>query len=653
MDLSALQANYKPIALAPQQQQQQAQQKPGGLKALAASLLPTIGGALGAVGGSFIAPIAGTAAGGAAGSALGEALRQRITGDKTSVKDIAVQGALGAIPGVFKGAKAGVTAIKGAKAAKEADAATQAATQLAGQTESASMPNVAAKVTPSPLASELPSNAPVPISSTPASTSQPSTSLMGKFSNSLTKSGSGLKVGGNVGDVNRVDQAAETFQRLGITGTPTTQLKKISDVMASHGQNVDNILSQNPIALDGSAVKAQVAKAIEDPTKFAELDLSTPGAQRALNVHLDKFAGATDAKQVNDYIKVLNPIASRAQDKLIRGAVLTDKETAALAAKKAGDEVLSQFPEIKPLKQDMAMLFERNPQVTTQSEKTAGIPMLGIKSKTAEGVASGIKSNLGQATAKVDQALQTPTASTVKQVGKSLFSQMTGRALAAPVTPDQSIQASSIDNTSQPTTQMTETAMNASNTNPNMNALYPNSDQNASPDYLGEAKNALASGNYKAFDAIMQLAALDQKQKTATGQAGYSKPSASQYSQAVTAMDSVGQLKNLISGDSGVISRNVTPGQGLPVIGSTISNLAGTSNYRALAHNILNSVARINTGANMPASEEAFYTQTYLPQPNDKPEVIQTKLSNLEQFFKPILNYSGGGNDLSSILTAT
>ena len=124
---------------------------------------------------------------------------------------------------------------------------------------------------------------------------------------------------------------------------------------------------------------------------------------------------------------------------------------------------------------------------------------------------------------------------------------------------------------------------------------------------------------------------------------GYSKPSASQYSQGVSGLESVAQLQQMLQQDPGVVTKNITPGQNLPMgIGSAISNAAGTAQYRALSHNILNSIARINTGANMPVEEEAFYRNTYLPQPGDSPKVINTKMQSLQSFFQPIVQYPGG-----------
>lgn len=140
-----------------------------------------------------------------------------------------------------------------------------------------------------------------------------------------------------------------------------------------------------------------------------------------------------------------------------------------------------------------------------------------------------------------------------------------------------------------------------------------------------------------------------------TANVGYGRPSAQQYSQAAAGQQSVDQLVQMLSADPSLINKNAIPGQGLPLVGSLESGALGTSQYKALTDNILNSVARINTGANMPAKEEAFYRATYLPQPGDSAQTIQAKLATLQSFFQPILNYptTGGGNSLTSALGGT
>lgn len=78
--------------------------------------LPAIGSIVGGIGGTFLAPGAGTAAGGAGGALLGQKIQDKLTGQKTSGKGYAEQAALGTLGGVGKG----LGAIKGAGSALRA-----------------------------------------------------------------------------------------------------------------------------------------------------------------------------------------------------------------------------------------------------------------------------------------------------------------------------------------------------------------------------------------------------------------------------------------------------------------------------------------------------------------------------------------------------
>lgn len=93
--------------------------KVGGLRAVIANALPIIGSTAGTAIGAAGTPV-GMAVGGGLGGAAGEYLRQKILGEDTNLGRIALEGGLGALPGVTKGA---ANALKGAKAAKAASAA--------------------------------------------------------------------------------------------------------------------------------------------------------------------------------------------------------------------------------------------------------------------------------------------------------------------------------------------------------------------------------------------------------------------------------------------------------------------------------------------------------------------------------------------------
>lgn len=219
----------------------------------------------------------------------------------------------------------------------------------------------------------------------------------------------------------------------------------------------------------------------------------------------------------------------------------------------------------------------------------------------------------------------------------------------------------------QDTTTATPTTTNPT-TNANMDALSQTSgdlsstsDPNSpfSPQNVESSVKQIISngGTLKDATDFLSLADAIQKMQAPTqGAAGYSKPTASQYSQGVSGQQSVAQLQQLLQQDPSLLAKGNIPGQGLGVLGSLESGALGTSDYKAVTDNILNSIARINTGANMPVEEEAFYRKTYLPQPGDSDKTKQDKISNLQSFFNPITNYGGGSqsdsSDLASALLA-
>lgn len=753
MDWSEQEAKYGRLSLAEDKPKQAPAKKKGNFLT---SLLPTVGGALGAVAGSFVAPVAGTAAGGAGGAALGEALRQRITGEKTSLGNIGKEAAFGAVPGVFKGAKAGATAIKGAKAAKEANAAEIAARQLAEQQRNTTLGRTAIDMTRSaeqvaqqrvaglgratvgvaakgdaekvaqqvadaqrfndlarqnirnlgqknatqglPLANNggvllkpgktpsfasegiepkaIPDVPSIPnryksISDASSQTANTNSgfkppvniaentvptftqdaavkpSLLSKLSTNRTRAASGIKTDPGVGGIERAEEAAKTLQRLGIAGKPEQQLRKVNEVMASHGKQVDEILAKNPIQLDGTAVRSQVEKAVSDPLKYAELDLSTPGAQKALTAHLDKFAQAKTAKEVNDYVKVLNKVATRAKAKLDKGGTLTDKESAALAAKRSGDEVLSQYPEIAPLKKDMATLFERNGDITRLSEKAVGIPILGVKSKGVAQAIAGAQSKVGEKLASADRAATGAAGQNAKRVGGALFGQWATRAVGEPLINPQD-QSANTDQINQTTTMPTSSSTSV----PNIDALYPNSAENASTteiDYEAEARNALAVGDYKAFDAILSLAALAEK-KAANGTA---KPLSAEASKVIaTANSGLGSLQQLADmiAEGGVPKGTTIPGRGL--FGGAGQAVLGTTGFDAAADNVADAMVRARTGAAATKEELALYRRL-LPQAFDPPEEQQRKMQTVHDYFMSIANRTGSaGTDMQAAVGA-
>lgn len=121
------------------------------------------------------------------------------------------------------------------------------------------------------------------------------------------------------------------------------------------------------------------------------------------------------------------------------------------------------------------------------------------------------------------------------------------------------------------------------------------------------------------------------------------KPTAQQYGLAQTGVSSLNQLAQMIEENPSILEKNATPGQGIPLIGSLISNAAGASGYHALADSILSSLIHLQTGATA-TKEEVTAAHGQLPQPGDPPEVRSQKIQTLMQNFQPFLGKSGGAS---------
>jgi hypothetical protein len=458
-------------------------------------------------------------------------------------------------------------------------------------------------------------------------------SLLSKFSRNATRSGSGLKTGGGVGDINRVDDAVEVLNRYKISGTPTKQLRQVDETMGKLGGQVDDILSKSPVPLSGANVRASVQKAVDDPLKYADLDLTTTGAQRNLQAHLNKFEGATSAKEINDYIKTLNPIAKRAQDKIARGVALTDKEAAVLAAKRAGDDVLSEIPEIRSFKRDMAILFERNPEITKLSEESVGIPILGVKSRALKQATVGAQSKIGQVTARNSDKV---TSGTIMDKFRNRsatinpgIAQVGGSIVANQVVPDEA--AGENIATPEDTVLIDDTTDIAEPISP-----YPR--ENFLADIKRDPENA------KKYAELYEMYAM------ASGGGAAEKPLSAEASKIIsnaqTGIQAIDDFENAIAEDPSVLAKRVIPGRG--AFGGAVGGVLGTSGADAAAQQIIDVIARLRTGAAI-TNDEAKRFERFIPQAADPERVRQQKLGYLRNQFQMVANRSGtAGTDVES-----
>lgn len=443
-------------------------------------------------------------------------------------------------------------------------------------------------------------------------------------------------------------------------GSPEVRLKQVEDAMNTRGQQLDLHLLDNNVALkpvDTQYIVNAYNKAIENQPGVDDL-----ARKQAQNLITNFANQAKDLRGVVDFRRGLD-------DQVINFTQNPDTGLAAkqLAARTLRDVINKNVEKVAPGIADLNRSYSNladakgflvgGSKAVSDNSQSAGGGVIGrvLASDTAQGVKSKAGSVMQGAAPKV-------VPSSPFGIGGQILRQApTGLAGAL---------LSQANNTSsnsagQNPNIATNTATNAMNNSANIDTSYQNSadtsstsQDNTSP-YSLDALNADVQRDPKNADKYFTLfqeyqkAYAAPKASTATG---FTKPTAQQYSQAATGLQSLQALASILQTDPSVVGKNAsTPGQNLPLgIGSHISGIEGTSQYRAITGNILNSIARINTGANMPESERVFYENSYLPQPGDNDQTKQQKLQTLYQFFAPLANYqqssTANSDDLSSAL---
>lgn len=611
-----------------------------GLGGILQSFIPTAGGTGGALGGAAlgaalgsvvpgvgtaIGGLAGALLGGAGGSALGKGVQNSLEGEEDLGKGVAEEALIGGITSLpfgagLKVAKAGAQAAKGALR-QTGQAAAKQTLREAGQ-------RTLPKLTPGireGAAQEVASTVP-----TAAGTVKPS-SMFDRIGKRMTESGSGLKPEPTTGGIGKLEQQAEFMSKY--TGTPRQQRVAMEKDMGALSSQVDNILAKNPTPIKGTDVRMQVQQAIDDPLKYADVDLTLPGVQKNLNSHLTKFEKTTSAKELNDYIKQLNPIARRAQDKIARGVAVTDKEAAALTAKRAGDEVLSAIPEIKPLKQNMAQIFEVTPQVAKAGEQKIGLPMAtGVNIKGPVQAAKGAQSRIGALlqgkTRKptpnkgVDpdslNLAFNPSAAENIPAGQGVFGTLTRQSLGRALVPEQPTTDEALTDTTQ-APQYDESSIATEGAVPDQSAQIQANLQQA-------ALQALANGDNKGLENILKVASLFE---SSSKSAAPIKKTETQRARDEAA-DLTKQSLELLRGGS----VNVGPIAGRLEDFKSLFNMADPESYQfnTLASSLKAAIAKARAGTSFTEGEKQML-EKYTPNTGDSEQQLITKLTLLNDIY--------------------
>lgn len=510
----------------------------------------------------------------------------------------------------------------------------------------------------------------------------------------------GIKPGKEFGAIANADDLVRSERLLNLHGTPAQKARQADQLMKNISAQVDDQLQKSPVKLNGGQVTSKLSDALDDPTAamLADLDVTNPSVMKVVQRHLDKVGKLDNAYDLNQYVKTLNRIASPASQKLnVPGKVLTAQETAALAVKRAADDVLGAVPAIKPLKKQMATLFQLQPMYTTASQKSVGVPIAsGIGSVGLRQMGKGAEDLIGRGMIGLGQIGGKLTGSIPSPVGSAIREKTPIALLAGLFGQDEPVDQGGGQVLGASTDQMLDPMADPGMSAPMGGQMPPMGGGMGAPgagggmpppniggamresrypleNFMKDVNRDLETTggeNYATFANLYQTIQEAENPQGVGGAGGggagvggtglnVTRPTSEKYSNAVSGIQSLEGLEQLIQGDPGVLGRTRMPGRGITAlgIGSTIRDMTGTGDFDALAFDAVDNLLRIRTGATAPVEEVRKYMSNYIPQADDSPEVIRRKINTMRGTFGSILDLGQGAAstspDLQSALMAS
>jgi len=376
-----------------------------------ASLLPTgggIGGALaGAAGGAAIGsvvPVIGTGIGGlvgailggAGGSAAGKVGQNALEGEKDLSRGVAGEALLGGVTSTpitagFKVAKGGLQLARGTTDAAKlslAEAGQKSIPRMSTGLQEKAAADVAAKKGLVPDAT-------------------------GGLVDRVRSTGLDLKrgVAGTTKVADNFTQEkdlVDTLTRNGLKGSAANQYKNVDGAITKLSNEIDTKLSTVKKTADRNAtlttLKQRVIDSVPDDSTFTrELD-------RSLSRIAKSGDGVITAKELFTLKKDLGKRLGTSFKKIDRGGSLTAKEEVDMALWRNLDEEITKIaPEVKRMTLDQSKLMSVRPGLQKSSEKTMGVPLLGIKSQALERASQKTKDFTGDMMTSVPEVAAAPS----------------------------------------------------------------------------------------------------------------------------------------------------------------------------------------------------------------------------------------------------
>lgn len=183
-----------------------------------------------------------------------------------------------------------------------------------------------------------------------------------------------------------------TLNDLGLKGSAASQYKQLPGVMSDLGGKIDGALAQNTNSTTFTNLLDSIKGTAKDLPQFVGADNAY---NKSLTTELQDLAGKTGTGNLTaaNLQAAKTDLSSKMGSiftKVSKGADLNPKEASRLAIWKGLDSSISDVaPEVKALTQQQSKLYEAAPGLLKNANKSAGIPILGVKSKGAEQLIQG------------------------------------------------------------------------------------------------------------------------------------------------------------------------------------------------------------------------------------------------------------------------
>lgn len=580
-DFSAFQANYQPLDT----RSKYAPPAPNGFTQFLANAAPLVGGTLGAIGGSFLAPGVGTAGGGAAGAGIGEAIKQKLLGQDFNVGDIAQEAAFGALPGAGRLLKG---AVGGAKALSAGEKFTQ------GFKDANAAKEVAGIATPSTL-----------------------TQKVNQGARNLDMKQSGLGVGQTYRGKPLTPGAANDLYDFGRSngikaGTPVSQAAQAEDLLKATTTKLDNALTK----IDRPLVSTEADSIANDVrNRIAENASITRGTATADKL-LQKVGKARSLRELEQVRREADALAFTAS-----GAKKTAQAAQANEVRDAIDNFITPLSEeYKAAKGDYAKAKGLLELTSKGADKARGLNIFGVQVGQQE--IPGTASKAADVVQRLTGGKGKPEASALatafrpSQLLRKGIAQATSQGIGSALT------APAVDPNAQPpinTSTDTSIPIDTGQTMP---------DQSNDPFSEQGIKQAIANDINKTggkntatllslYNAFGKTPAPIKKTETQRARDEAAQLTQSALDQLNTGKVQTGPIAAPLENFKSIFNAGDQP----------------TLNFNVTVDSLKAAIAKARAGTSFTPNEEALLNK-YAPTSGDSQQQLQTKLSNLMQVYR-------------------